>query len=235
MTPKMIYLARRNPATTHEEFLDNWKGHSALAGQYPHISRAFVEVAQARIIQDDSLLPEASRVYDGFNILSLTSLADALEVTDHPDARTTLYQDELRVFASGVRQFSVLACESVLINGPRRPVVIAHFVRRRPGLDNNAFVRQWSGQHARSLINCSVFRVNVRRFAHNYVMFSPPAGFEYDGVAEYWFDNEDSVRRCFSDSVVHRLIFDQAGNFCDLVNSVLVLGRINLARPAIES
>ena len=74
MAIKMIYLAKRNPATTHAQFLENWKQHSALAGSFPRIRERFLQVAQCSRIQDDSVLPEATHHYDGLNLLTMRSL-----------------------------------------------------------------------------------------------------------------------------------------------------------------
>lgn len=235
MASKMIYLAKRNPATTHEQFLENWKGHSALTARFPEMRKHFLQVAQCSRIQDDSLLPEATRDYDGLNLLTMRSLLDALEVWDSADARTTMRSDELRVFSTYARDFTLIAEDSVLIDGPMRGTVVVQFLRRRAGSDRESFIKAWSGAQGRALMACSAFTGTVRRFVHNYVVLDPPPGYEYDGIAELWFDRLDEALSLFADAGFRQHFFAGATDFCDPAGSVLMLTRVNLARPPIEA
>jgi len=229
----MIYLARRNPTTTHAEFLDNWKAHSQLAARYPHVSHPFIEVAQARVLIDSSWLPEASREYDGLNILTVTSLLDVLESRNHPDAQGVLLEDELRVFASDVSRSSVVAHEYVLIPGPRTHYVLAQLIQRAPGTSENDFVRYWSGDYARSLMALPVFKNNVVRFVHNHVVLDRPKDCNFDGVAEYWFRDEQAIKECVTDGAFRELITSRAKGFCVENATKLLVAKVNHARPPI--
>jgi hypothetical protein len=233
MASKMIYLAKRNPSTTHEQFLENWKGHSAKTAPFPRIREHILQVAQCSRIQDDSILPEASQEYDGLNLLTMRGLVNALELWDDPDARTVMRADELRVFSTYAKDFTLFAEDSVLIDGPMRGTVVVQFLRRRADVDRESFVKAWTGKQARSLMSTDMFNARVRRFVHNHVILDAPPGYEYDGIAELWFDAIDDVRSLFDNAQFRTNFFAGAEPFCDVTRSVLLLTRVNLARPPI--
>jgi len=232
MTVKMIYLARRNPATTHEEFLANWRDHATLSGTFPELSAVFAGVTQCNVVQDPDLVPGASRDYDGVNLLPVHSLLDAIELWDLPAARTTMLTDELRVFSTAVRAFTVYTVESVLADGPRTRHVALRFLRARPGLGGQEFVRRWSGQGASALLAAADGR--IRRLVHNHVLLDRPAGYEYDGIEELWFDSAGQMRDFFADRRAQAALRAQAESLVDEACSVLLATQVGLAVPAIR-
>ncbi|SNQ48664.1 conserved hypothetical protein [Frankia canadensis] len=232
MTVKMIYLARRNPTTTHEEFVANWRAHAKLSARFPDFLPAFTGVTQCEVLPDPELLPGASVAYDGVNLLPVRGLLDAVQTWDHPDARTHLVPDELRVFSGLVRDFTVYAVETVLADGPRVRHLAVRFVKARPGLGGAEFVTRWSGEGARALLAASDGR--VRRLAHNHVILDRPAGYDYDGVEELWFDTLDAMTSFFADDRTKSALAAQAAAVVDESSSVLLATRVALAMPAIR-
>ncbi|HVW40013.1 MAG TPA: hypothetical protein VHC18_01555 [Amycolatopsis sp.] len=188
---KTIYLAKRNPATTHEEFLRNWREHAALAGSFPAVGRNFLAVVQCKQIPGLDR-PGLSTEFDGANLLSLTSLLDSLEVYDQPGIETLL-RDELRVFSGYVGESSITVHESVLAEKPLGSVVLLEFVRRRPEIGVADFVKAWTGSYARTLTGSKVFAAAAGRYVHNHVILPTPPGYDYSGVSETWFDSLDDA------------------------------------------
>jgi hypothetical protein len=182
---KTIYLARRNPETTHEEFLANWRQHAVLAGSVPSVGRRFTAVVQCRRLRG----PDGERLaagYDGANLLSLTSLLESVDVYDQAGI-DTLRTDELRVFDDYVSESSITVHESVLRDQPIGAVVLLEFVRRRPGVSPADFIRAWTGAYARTLLAADAFTAAAGRYVHNHVILPTPPGHDYDGFSETWF------------------------------------------------
>ena len=94
---KQIYFARRNPTTTHDEFLANWRQHAALAGSLPSILGRFSGIVQCRRTSEADALP-VEQDYDGANILTYRSLSAAASLPRDPNIATML-NDERRVHA----------------------------------------------------------------------------------------------------------------------------------------
>ncbi|KAA1379910.1 EthD domain-containing protein [Aeromicrobium fastidiosum] len=189
MQTRMIYLARRNPSTTHDEFVVNWREHIALGGQFPSVYRRFTEVVQCDVIVDPDLAGTDADVpggFDGIEIAAARDLPTSISVWRDEAAQTHLVPDERRVFATIVQDLALQALGSVLIDGPRTPYVLARLLTRDPGLSREDFIREWS---AVPLPDHST----VRRYARNYIILDPPAGVPFDGVDEVWFDTADDM------------------------------------------
>lgn len=189
MDTRMIYLARRNPATTHEEFVSNWRQHIGLGGNYPSVYRRFTDVVQCDVILDPALTGSASDVPGGFDGIELTTARDlpaSISVWDEPDVQNHLVPDERRVFATIVQELTLHALASVLIGGPRTPYVLARLLTRSPGLSREDFIRTWAAlplpEHK-----------SIRRHVRDFVILDPPPAVPFDGVEEIWFDAPDDM------------------------------------------
>jgi EthD domain len=190
---KTIYLARRNPATSYDQFVENWRRHAVLSGSFPEVGRRFVSVIQCRRVLAD-LAPELGlrQDIDGANLLGLTSLFDAVDVYNQ-DGIATLRQDELRVFSDYVSESSMTGIEHILLDGERQGAVVLDLVSRRPGDDLRDFLLAWTGRHAQTLMHADAFTKHVRRYVHNQIVLPTPAGWPFDGIAELWFDDVPSA------------------------------------------
>jgi hypothetical protein len=194
---KTVYLARRNPDTTYEEFLRNWRHHAKLSAQFPSIVGSHTSVVQCARIPDlhqDGI----NQDFDGANLLGLRSLLHAVEVFDDP-AREVLRPDERRVFSTYVQDTSLITLETVLSEKPIGKCVLLELVGRRDDLDQAGFIQAWTGRSARALMETTAFEESVGRFVHNFVVLPPPPGYEFDGIGELWFDDLAGAQR-FLDS-----------------------------------
>src|SRR5690606_13636321 len=71
MSVKTIYLAKRNPSTTYEEFQKNWADHAVLSGSFPDVGARFNAVVQVKRIVGLEDEPGLFQEYDGANLLTL--------------------------------------------------------------------------------------------------------------------------------------------------------------------
>ena len=184
---KTIYLVKRNPGTTYDEFVANWQQHAVLSGSFPEVGRRFDSVIQCKRVPgqlDEDL--GLTQDFDGANLLGLTSLFDAVDVYNQ-EGIPTLRADERRVFSDYVSESSMTAVEHVLLDGQRAQVVVLELVRRAPGTDLRSFLESWTGGYARAVMSSTAFSEYVQRYVHNLVVLPAPPGWGYDGIAEYWF------------------------------------------------
>lgn len=190
---KTIYLVRRNPATSYDEFVANWRQHAVLSGSFPEVGRRFDSVIQCKRVLGD--LDEdlgLTQEFDGANLLGLISLFDAVDVYNQ-EGIPALRADERRVFSDYVSESSLTAVERVLVDGERGQVVVLELVRRKPGTDLRSFLLSWSGDYARAVMSSDLFSKHVQRYVHNLIVLPTPPGWGYDGVAESWFQDVASA------------------------------------------
>jgi hypothetical protein len=199
---KTIYLAKRNPNTSYEEFVANWRRHAVLSGSFPEVGRRFDSVIQCkRVLADLAGDLGLTQEFDGANLLGLTSLFDAVDVYN-ADGIPTLRADEKRTFSDYVSESSMTGVEHVLLDGERGQVVVLELVRRRPGIDLSSFLLSWTGEFARAVMSGAPFGAHVRRYVHNQIVLPTPPGWGYDGIAELWFDDIASASAYLRDSRV---------------------------------
>jgi hypothetical protein len=188
---KTIYLATRNPSTTPEEFVQNWKQHAVLAASFPSINNSYLGVIQCRSIAGYPGL-EGDKHYDGGNILTLKSLLAAVEVYDDPNIERLL-TDERRVFGAYVSESSMTVHESVLVDLPIDRIVLLEFVRRGPDTGPEDFLRGWTGAFARHFTATPTFGQSVGRYVHDHVILPTPTGYDFDGISETWLERAEDA------------------------------------------
>jgi hypothetical protein len=188
---KQIYFATRNPSTTHEQFLENWKGHAALAGTFPSITRRFAGLVQCRQTPDAAGL-DVDHEHDGANIMTMRDLVSTATIDEDPNI-DTLLTDELRVFTRYVRETSLTAVEDVVVDGPRGDLLLLEVVSRRKDVTLPEFVSAWTGAYAQALVGLPDFGSRVSRYVHNAVIFPPPVDYPYDGFAELWVGSAEDA------------------------------------------
>jgi hypothetical protein len=228
MQTRMIYLARRNPANTHDEFVANWREHIALGGRFPSVYRRFTDVVQCDVILDPNLTGNETDVpggFDGIEIATARDLPTSISVWHDPDAQAHLVPDERRVFATIVQDLALQALASVLIDGPRTPYILTRLLTRSSALSREDFIREWAAlpvpEHA-----------TVRRYARNYIILDPPSAVPYDGVEEVWFDTPDDMAAYLDDDRTR----DHAAETRLLDASPIVLPtRVGIAFPPLDS
>ncbi len=201
----MIYLAKRNPALAAEDFAQAWREHSALGSQCTNVRDKVLGVQQCSRVRngesgaEDGGLHGASADYDGVNLLQLRDLEVANDIWNDPETLATMRPDEPRVFSTYVRDCTLVCSEQVLREAPAGPVVVFGFLRRNAGVSKSAFDTAWMDGPKDAWLSSPTLKT-ARRVVHNHVVQTPPEGYDFDGIAEWWFDSADAARAAFADS-----------------------------------
>ena len=76
MSVKRIYLTRRNPAISGEDFPREWRRHAAFAASFSNVNRRYTRVAQCTKAEGMPVQPQND--YAGVALLWMESLEVAL-------------------------------------------------------------------------------------------------------------------------------------------------------------
>lgn len=218
---KMIYLARRNPALAAEDFPQAWREHSALGRQCANVRDKVLAVTQcSRVLDHPDALPGASVDYDGVNLLRLRDRQAADDIWNDPETLAIMRPDETRVFSTYVRDFALIARETVIRDGPGGEVCVALFLRA-PGVPHAAF-----GEHPASRPWAEALRV-----ALNHVDGARPRGYEFDLILEAWYASVGHVTAAFERRSPWSCLPKALAAGVDRTGSVCMLTRVTHRRP----
>ncbi len=233
---KMIYLAKRNPALAASDFAQAWREHSALGRQCRNVQDKVLGVTQCTRLRDhgeDGGLRGASTGYDGVNLLQLRDLDVATDLWNDPETLAIMRPDEPRVFSTYVRDFTLVCREHVLRDASAGEVALFGFVRRSPGISKLEFDAAWADGPPDAWLPAPALN-GALRVVHNSVVQTPPEGYDYDGIAEWWFASADAARAAFGGAAAGDLR-DQLpaayGALADLERSVFMLTQVSHRRP----
>ena len=230
---KMVYLARRNPALAAEDFPQAWREHSALGRQCRNVQDKVLGVTQCTRLREggeDGGLQGASADHDGVNLLRLRDLAVAGDIWDDPQTRAIMRPDEPRVFSTYVRNFSLVCREQVLRAAPPGEVALFGFVRRRAGISQSEFAAAWAGGPAAPWLAAPALQ-GALRVVHNTVVQAPPPGYDYDGIAEWWFASAQAARDAFAAGALRAQLPPLWRALGDLERSVFMFTHVTHRRP----
>jgi hypothetical protein len=227
---KMIYLARRNPALAPEDYPQAWREHSALGKACPSVGALVKSVAQCARVLDAAPLAGASTDYDGVNLMVMADRASTAAIWDDPEVLAVMRPDEPRVFDRHVREFSLVCREQVLRDAPRSGVVLHGFLRRRADLSGTAFRPAWLSAGPDRLLARGPFAL-AQRVVCNEVVETPPPGYEFDAILEWWFDSVDEVAHAFGRQGLREQLPAGLASLLDLGGSVFMLTRVTHRRP----
>lgn len=225
---KMIYLARRNPGLDADDFPQAWREHSALGRQCRNVQDKVTRVAQCSRI-GGLLLRGVELGYDGVGLLHLRDRAAADAIWSDPETLAIMRPDELRVFAGHVRDFTLVAEEYVLREADAAsPVVLYGFLRRHAGLSHADFVAQWTSAAPRWM--SGPLATGACGVVHNAVVLAPP-GYEFDGVAEWWFESAAALTAACGVGGVRKALPAATAELADLRHSMFVATEVTHRRP----
>jgi len=187
MEPKLIYLARRNPALTRDAFTARWRRHGALGMSMPrwvNIRRyVHCDVMQAGI-------PGVDDGYDGIGLIWHRSPEARARHRADNSSQGMMEADEAETFAEPVYNFCLLAREYILKDAGSGPVKLIRFVERADGVSRGEFEDAWRGAYAAALLQAPEVAANIQRYVQNHVLppEQPPRwGLAADCVDEFWF------------------------------------------------
>jgi hypothetical protein len=226
---KMIYLARRNPALAPEQFPQAWREHSALGAGCTNVRDKVLSVTQCSRVLEGPPLPGASSDYDGVNLLALRDLQAATDIWNDAETLAIMRPDEPRVFSTYVREFTLVCQERVLRDAPRGRCCVVGFLRRRPGLTRAGFQQAWAVGEASELKTAGF--TEAGRVVHNDVHADPPPGYDYDGIAEWWFESADTARRALDAGDLRSALRPALDGITALDQSVFMFTRVTHSRP----
>jgi hypothetical protein len=148
---KQIYLAKRHPALSREQFRPRWRNHFAIASALPR----WVNVrryAQCDAIVDVPPRVPISREYDGIGLHWFKSAeARARHIAD-AKSQQIMETDEDTLFSERVNNFVMPVGERILRDGPRSPFKLFVFLKRKPSVGFQDFLRRYDTDHAVELL-----------------------------------------------------------------------------------
>lgn len=231
---KLIYLARRNPTLAAQDFPQAWREHSALGRGCRNVAEKVLGVMQCSRVRDaadeQGGMPGASTDYDGINLLRLRDLSVATDIWDDPETQAIMRPDEPRVFSNYVREFSLVCAEHVQRDAPPTGVVVFGFLRRLPSVSPAAFRSAWTVETATAWVDAPALH-SAPRIVHNLVVQPPPVGYEFDGIAEWWFEDANAARAAFANGSVAQQLPKAYRAIADLEHSVFMFTHVTHQRP----
>ena len=144
MSAKLLYLARRNPRLSREEFPKRWRKHAAsVGGGAPEVLSEIRSTHYCLVRPSREVLPASSDEYDGVGLVRLHGLASIPAMHHHMVTNEITMADELRTFDTYVTNFGVFCAEEVVRDGELAGAALFHFVRRSPGVAPSDFSAAW--------------------------------------------------------------------------------------------
>ena len=205
---KTITFIKRKPGMNLDEFGQYWRTrHAPIVIRLPGL-RHYV---QCHTIPSGYRKGEPA--YDGVAEVWFDS-TDAMRATAKTAEYSAVRADEPN-FIDLSRIDFVITEERVQKDGPADPsmVHLVEFVKRKPGMEVEAFQRHWSGVHGPLGARIPM----VRRYVQCHVR---PAAYRdgrqppYDGVAEVWFDSTEAMRESATTAEFRAVRADEP-NFID--------------------
>jgi hypothetical protein len=192
MTHKLIYLARRNPAIPEKDFGETWKSHSLLASTLgSNFSRHFTRVRQCIKVYEANVPAEFTNDHDGAALLTMKSWEDLRAARSHPDAVSTMRNDELRVFAEFAGNFTMAAQEIAHQGKGEGAAALLHFLRRTPSIEAADFEARWQRQSA------VAYDLDKGHAACGLVLSrtieTPGPRYDFAAISETWFPSVDQA------------------------------------------
>jgi len=222
--PKRIYLARRNPNLTREQFRMRWRQHGALAMSQRTWGESAVRYVHSDPIPMTGGLAGASDDYDGVGMILHQSIESRRRRLADPGERPPILKDEDETFAARVATFGVDTVERVLLNGPSAGIKTFRFLWRRADLDRPAFRRCWGDIHAPLVLGMPVVARHIERYVQSDPL-EPEAGktwgLDCDGVEEIWYASLDALVRAEAEPAMAAVIEADRARFVG--RSILVI------------
>ena len=218
---KLIYLARRNPTLTPEEFPKAWREHSQLASSFgTSLGKHFLSSHQNVKDRVSTIDSSFDNEYDGATILGMKSWKDLLAARYHPHSLDELQEDEKRVFAGWVDDWTMAVEENVLVDGkPTGNLILSFLTPRDPvGFDEK------SRQATESLV---ALLPGATRIVWNRVV-DPASAFPFAAIIEAWLPDATTAKIAASDSQIVPAL--EQSEIADPQQGARLLARLNLAK-----
>lgn len=229
---KLLYLARRNPSISIEDWPRTWRSHAVFASQFAALEAELRSLFYCCRIVEPTLdgepidLPGVTNCHDGVAVVASPKLSNLVESLVSPEDQLRIEEDERRVFGQLVHGNIAFACtERLILPGPHGEAAIFRFLKARDGLSRAAFNDVWGGAHAGTERAVLSGTDGVVLAAHNELVRDPPAALPFDGIAETWFATREDAIRSLTDGSQHA-IAQSLSEFCEMDSSVTMLTRV---------
>ena len=224
MAFKMLYLARRAPTVSWEDWPRTWRSHAIFASQFPAMSGTIDWMRYTTRVDDPALgeLPVSSE-HDGVSVAEAPELATFQGKGFTPEQRALIDQDELRVFDRYTPEFSFYCTETRVLDGPLGEAVVFRFLHRKADVSREAFEAHLKGEHARLCAEAAA-TLGAQRWALNSTLDAPPPDFPFEAIDECWFATVEDAARALTTPVMLRLTEDLA-RACDVERNITMLTR----------
>jgi hypothetical protein len=231
MAFKIIYLAKRNPKIAPADFPEMWRSHSRLASTLVNtMGQHFARVRQCIKIYDAKVPPEYVNEHDGSAVLTMKSWDGLLKARYHKDAVTTMRDDEPRVFADYVENYTMAAEESPIADRREGTTALLHFVMRRPEVDPWKFFTAWNTDYVGRIMDLDIFKnETVSSFAVNRTINTPSPAYNYAGISELWFDDEEKALAAAWDEK-HKAVIKSLDSVIDPAKTAALFIRLNFQK-----
>lgn len=185
---KTVTFIKRKPGMDLDEFGNYWRStHAGIVKKLPGLRR---------YVQCHTIRPGYSKgepIYDGVAEVWCDSTDAMREMANTAEYRA-VRADEPNFIDLSKMDF-IITDERVQKDGPVNPSMmhLVEFVRRKPGMDVEAFQRHWREIHGPLGARIPM----VRRYVQSHVRMSAyREGRQplFDGVAEVWFDSTEAMR-----------------------------------------
>jgi len=218
MNGKWVYLGQRNPRLSRAKFVERWLSHRKM-GAPPAMGAEFLSADYCAVREDAPALAGISSEYDAVGLFALRDIC-AIPLVAGFLKQDYIQADEKRFFNATSDSFSMFCAETVLREGAETKTVLIQFLRRAPDVGASAFRHAWEEGHG-ALVQDAL--PALRRYIQNITIAPPPPGFGYDGIAELWFDDAQSVAESAAglDAMMSSPFIAPKTSFCVLTDLVM--------------
>jgi hypothetical protein len=196
--PKRIYLTKRNPSLSPDQFRARWRAHGALGLSQPTWPPNISRYVHCDLLTNTGGIAGASDEYDGMACIWYNSHSAWRQRSLAPGDREAMLRDEDQTFAQRIGLVALMAHEHLMRDGPTGGIKQTSFLRRKPGRAQADFIAHRQADAARLLAHPETSAL-IRRYALN-VPFptetGSPWGLDYDCVEEIWFDSLHDLLAC---------------------------------------
>ncbi|MCH8132446.1 MAG: EthD family reductase [Myxococcales bacterium] len=236
----MIHLfcfVTRRPDLSSEAFSAHWRDrHGPLIRDLPRLARHLRRYEQNPRLDKDAERG-SSPGFDGVAHQIFDAHDDFIKFVKEPDYQEHVRADEQRFLDMGSLSFLLTEAPRVLIEGDREraAVKLISFVRRKRGVERDAFHRWWSEERAArmrddpDLFDLVIAHHQYQRTERDY---ERDGGGGFDGATEQWFPSLASLRTYSAQQAMKSALADAATSLLDLGttqwiatgNEIVVLG-----------
>lgn len=215
---KLAYLAQRSPALAADEFPQAWREHSQLARSFgTSLGKHFLSSRQCVKERASGIDASFDNDYDGSTILGMKSWEDLLAARYHPHALDELLEDEKRVFAGEVDDWTMAIEENVLKDGEATRNVLLSFLAPRGGDD-------FAARSLAEARRISGLVPQASRIVWNEVV-DPAKAYPFAALIEVWMPDLPAAIDAAGNSQIVSAI--EQGAIADPANGARLFARIN--------